>query len=185
MPRLRSIRYENFAQRIALGYPAEVAYRLSGFPFRADNNKTARRLQMEQRINRRIQELRHLNEIISNAHDIELAEIVERVDADITIEEYRRQLLVNLKMSRDAGKFKEANDALLMLGRTKGFIRDAHKAHDKDTGRRPVSSKPGEQRRRDSEEADARRKEQVNEAKDRTASLQEVDSILGEFDGDD
>lgn len=185
MPRLKSIRYENFAQRIALGYPAEVAYRLSGFPFRADNNSAARRLQMEQRINTRIQELRHLNDIISKAHDIELAEIVERFDADITIEEYRRQLLVNLKMARDAGKFKEANDALLMLGRTKGFINDLPQVNGKAMSKRPVISKPGEQRRRDSEEADEQRKERVRETKDRTASLQEVDSILGEFDGDD
>lgn len=183
MPRLKSIRYENFAQRIALGYPSDIAYRLSGFPFRADNHSSARRLQMEKRINQRIQELRHLNDIISKAHDIELAEIVERFDADITIEEYRRQLLVNLKMSRDAGKFKEANDALLMLGKTKGFINDVPSG--RPPGKRPVGSKPGEQRRRDSEEADDQRKERVSETKDRTASLQEVDSILGEFDGDD
>jgi hypothetical protein len=185
MGRLEKIHDEHFAQRIALGYEPYVAWTLTGMPYCGDVTDSARMLTKRRDIATRVAELRRINEVIMAVHEDELTEAIERPEADLTVVEYRRQLLVNIKLARDAGKMKEANDALLMLGRTLGYLADAKPG--RPVGYSPLAAKrsPTEQRQLGHEEEQDRRKEVVKDAlKRKPTPLSEIAALLDDESDD-
>lgn len=133
MPVLSNVRWEVFAGKLADGVVAPDAYVAAGY---AANAKNAYNLAKKPQIMHRIQELKEIkrrDQVVSS----DLPPIPVTGDrltpAEVGITEVWlvRQLMLNVSQAQQAGKFKEANTAIEMLGNYFGGLFSSKNSADR------------------------------------------------------